>query len=1307
MSSLGKDDLVALQFYWQDADGGQNGPSAVDELRAAWKSKNVHGNCYVFADGFDDWMTVDQLPVLQKLLAVPPPPPKNGASKKIAPKKKQSSSVGGTKTKKKAGWTEKRTCDGVPYYVNGGTGELTWNKPESLLSTQEADAEAGVWKWVPDDAEGWVAAQEVSRNQYRVADTGETVKLKKGANSLDLVHASLARLHDDLVLLDSLDEGLILHNLRQRYSADEIYTAVGGILVAINPFQRLPLYTTELIEAYHKAGNKPMAPHPYKLADAAYKALLEDRGRNQSILVSGESGSGKTETTKQALSFLAEVAGSASSNIEQRVLSANPILEAFGNAKTTRNDNSSRFGRFTAVQFDNQLKIAGASINNYLLEKSRVKGQSEDERNYHVFYQLCAGDWSEAFAVESADAYGYLDKCLVVDDVDDNADFAEVVHAMDSLGLEDETRSTIYSIVAAVVKLGQVGFEKLGGMSDGSKVASGDYSLAAVGAHLGADLERLEYALTHRTLSIRGQKNTAVQLRVEQSLENRDALAKYVYANLFDFLVQRVNRALEAESKVDCFIGILDIFGFEIFKINSFEQLCINFTNEKLQQLFNEHTFKTEEAVYRAEGVDFPPIAFIDNQPVCDLIEKRGGIFTLLDDIVKGPGKPETKDSKFSQTLDNAMKSNEYYVSANEHRGVRGDVFSVRHYAASVCYSCDGFVEKNADTLYPDLYDAMSASTNELIASMFPPSSGGNDSAQTKKATLGASFRKQLASLMETLRSTEPHYVRCIKPNQFKQARLFEGRSVLDQLTCAGVFEAVKIRKQGYPFRFTYERFVTRYKSIMSTNSGWVQFQTRDARSQAEEIITVSQQPFPELQRGRTMLLFRADEYRVLELCRALAADRVSAKIQAKARGQLTRRYLEKVQTVRPALRKAVASRDLHKLEKALAKTDEALGVFAQFDVAVPIGEWATAKRLVVDIKEALRLAQMLQAACEPTDEDLAAVESEDAIYLEALMQVLTVDCAEHAKKIPIEPTFDQWYEYASQRFANAREARLSPRFDAVMKELEREPMSELYAEAKRLGYETPHLAEIESLVEMSEEALLKKQYARAHETGQADRARQKEIALKEHYLDQYASMFVFERFALLRDQSEYNAAASLFVGHKAEKKETMLQYSKHKLLTSMTTLENKADVKTALKNFRSVMGFMGEKQAYASTDLCVEVVGNGLANPSLRPEIYCQLIKQLTNNPSPESSSKGWTLCLMCLLHFPPGSALENYLHIFIRKHAPVNLRKVLTKATHDITYQKTLVDQPPSSQQLFDMVQQAQGASKKKKTSSSTPRR
>ena len=370
-------------------------------------------------------------------------------------------------------------------------------------------------------------------------------------------------------------------------------------------------------------------------------------------------------------------------------------------------------------------------------------------------------------------------------------------------------------------------------------------------------------------------------LRTDQAVENRDALAKYdqyvcsslfnidvevcscsfflfgacryVYEKLFHWLVTRINASLAPNCKQSNFIGILDIFGFEIFKQNSFEQLCINFCNEKLQQLFNEDTFKNEEAVYRSEGVAFPPITFIDNQPVVDLIESRGGIFTILDDVVKGPGKPETKDAKFGTTMDANFKANPIFVASHQHKGVAYTAFSINHYAGTVTYDVDMFVEKNKDSLYADLYDMMARSSDPLIKVQF-------SAAQGARRTLASEFKSQLSDLMKGLRATESHYIRCIKSNSQKKPRVFEGASCLEQLKCAGVFEAVTIRKNGYPFRYSFQRFVERYKCIMATESGWVPLKSSNKCDQCHEIITTTKQPFANMRWGTSMVFFRADE---------------------------------------------------------------------------------------------------------------------------------------------------------------------------------------------------------------------------------------------------------------------------------------------------------------------------------------------------------------------------------------------------------------------------------------------------------------
>lgn len=1062
-------------------------------------------------------------------------------------------------------------------------------------------------------------------------------------------------LHNDLVLLEDLCEGMVLHNLRERYLKDQIYCGVGSILIAINPFKRLPLYTPDIIEKYNKRGNKVLAPHPFDIADQAYKTLLEVE-KNQSILVSGESGAGKTETTKQCLMFLAEVAGS-NANIEQRVLSVNPILEAFGNAKTLRNDNSSRFGRFSEIILDGNKRIAGAQIQSYLLEKSRVGYQQNGERNYHIFYQLCKSDWAEHYQLGAPENYGYLANsgCTVVKGIDDYREFQDVVESMDQLGFTQDEKHSIFSIISGIIQLGNVTFSEASVKGADASTIDDMGSAYAVASQFGVDSTQLHQALTHRTLEIIGQDPIPVPLRVEQAVENRDALAKYVYEKLFNWLVGRINQSLAPSCQKSNFIGILDIFGFEIFKQNSFEQLCINFCNEKLQQLFNEDTFKNEEQVYKDEGVDFPHIQFIDNQPVVDLIEMRGGIFTILDDVVKGPGKPEQKDAKFGTLLDSKFGSNSCFVPSNMHRGVHCSAFSVNHYAGSVCYNINKFVDKNKDSLFSDLYNMMSGSSNTFIKEQF-------SSAQGSRRTLATEFKNQLKSLMNELRSTQSHYIRCIKANSLKKPRIFEGGSCLEQLRCAGVFEAVTIRKNGYPFRYTFERFVERYKCILATEEGWKSLQSTDVRDQCYEILSATKQAFEEMKWGNTMILFRANEYRILELCRALSTDRVSSKIQAKARGRLTRRYLALVQAARPRLQGAERTRDLATLESALQYVNEVLGQFAAFSISAPIAEWARCKELVVVIRESARL--------EPELETWLYSDLGDDNNFEMLFKAVKSG-REIANKHPT-PKFDELYAMAVEQFEGWREYRLAARLEEVMKTVERDEMGEIYAECKRLEYASPSLNEIESLMGVSESELLKMQYKKANENGNAQRAVEKEIELKELVLQQFAANFEFAKCLRLRDPVEY-ANAKVFSLHREDHAAGMLVHSKNVILTSLTRIEDATVVKESTNVFKCVLGYCGDQRITYPDAAAIKVLEVGMQGEEwVRGEIYAQLMKQLCENPNAYSRDKAWELMMLCLLHFSPGDGMENFVQIFIREKAPVRVKDGMVRQCHVIVYEE-----------------------------------
>eukprot|EP00636_Phaeomonas_parva_P016700 CAMPEP_0118857662 /NCGR_PEP_ID=MMETSP1163-20130328/4664_1 /TAXON_ID=124430 /ORGANISM="Phaeomonas parva, Strain CCMP2877" /LENGTH=1313 /DNA_ID=CAMNT_0006790999 /DNA_START=152 /DNA_END=4093 /DNA_ORIENTATION=- len=1297
-----------MLYYYYATDGQQYGPGTVEDLQACFEGGMLDATCLVYGEGFADWITLGEIPDLMARLAPKPkpPPPPTGfrppppslpkpKAAPAAPPLPQAAAAAPATTVAAAApapeppapkkpdegvgfWTEKKTCDLVAYYYNTKTGALTWDCPDELKSEADASENAGNWAFIPDDEEGWVPARDIGGGNFQLLN-GRTkkVKLKRGQKLLPLSYSSLGRSQSDLVLLDSLDEGLILHNLRERFKRNEIYTAIGGILIAVNPFKRLPLYSPERIEMYHKRGNKQMPPHPFLITSIAYNNILELQ-IDQSILVSGESGAGKTETTKQCLSFLAEVAGSVN-NIEQRVLSANPILEAFGNAKTVRNDNSSRFGRFTEVLLDGSLRIAGAEVKNYLLEKSRVASQGPQERNYHIFYQMCLGAEAEQYGLTHPQYFNYLAQsgCYEVEGMDDVHEFEDVMGAFSLLGFEESKQQSIMSIVAGILHLGNVHFTPdTAGASDGSLIDPETMPSAQwAGREFGVDEESLQRALVNRTMHIRGQGDLTVPLRVEQALENRDALAKFVYDRLFDWLVERINASLRPAggSAGARFIGILDIFGFEIFETNSFEQLCINFTNEKLQQLFNEDTFKNEEAVYRAEGVDFPPIEFIDNQPVVDLIEQRGGILTILDDIVRGPGKLEQKDAKLSQTLDKQFGPNSFFVPANQHRGLRGvTAFSVKHYAGQVCYNVSGFVLKNMDTLFPDLYELMSGASNGFVASLFPPKTE-----EGRKRTLGSVFKKSLLELMSKLRSTEPQYIRCVKPNPEKRAGSFSGGMCLEQLRYAGVFEAVRVRKNGYPFRYAFEAFLRRYKVICAMSGRYRPLAPGAAKDQATELIARTGQAFETMQVGRTMMLFRADEYRILELCRALGVERTSAKIQAIARGRLTRRYVRKVKAVVPKLHAALESKDPAQLDAALALVSETLGVFAGFSIAVPIGEWQACK----DMREMLALADRL----DPMLEKYAYSDLSEDNNFELLFK--TLKDAQKVYDFHPNERFDYLYTTGREQFEGWREYRLKPRFEEAMDLLERDQMLELYAEAKRLEYDHPALKEIESLVGLSEEALLKRQYQRAQATNQTNRAMEKEIELKELYLDAHGGMFNFQQCSVLRTPDEY--ASVCWIGKEAAAA-NMRVWSDKPIVQSLTEIDDPKVAKAAVRTFKSMLGFAGDKRfAYPDT-LVTDIIGDGIGDEDLRVDIFAMIMKQLTQNPNQKSADRYWALLMICLLHFPPGPALENYVHIFIRKHAPGPYKEELTRQCHKAAYVNVAAS-PPTAEMIPELLSSA----------------
>jgi myosin heavy subunit len=709
--------------------------------------------------------------------------------------------------------------------------------------------------WVPDDKQAWAPAKVVSvhkgkkksENYLKVIInpmSGDGGKEKKVEGLLeDFEYTSMDELSmevENLANLNSFNEGLILHHVKQRFSRGTIYTSVGNILVAVNPYRSLPIYEKDLMHSIWNQmksdtslGDVP--PHVFAIGGQALCRITRDF-TNQSILISGESGAGKTETTKRILEFISNAAPSRASAdsdvpIETQILESNPILESFGNSKTLRNNNSSRFGKFMRVNFDTSSQIRGCSIDTYLLEKVRVVKQLENERSYHVFYMMLAGagkDMKTDFGLngKEADDMNYLNSsgCVKVSGRNEKKMYVEMVEAFDKLDFPVDMVKYVFQLLAAILHLGNVFFED-DSATDGSRIVGGNDGVALVAKLLHiTDLPAFVSALCYKDLEIRGDV-TKVALKASQAMDQRDAVAKTIYHQVFEALVKQINSSLSkgdrAKQDADRMIGILDIFGFEVFQTNSFEQLCINYCNERLQTFFNEVIFKDELAIYEEEGVDCSGIKYQDNLECVRVIDgtRNTGIFSFLDEecVV-----PQGSDEKLLKKMDTAFssKSGAAYSKYYQQSRKLPNTFIVGHFAGDVVYNVLGFMEKNKDTLHGSMAKIIESSDIEMLKpEVVPPTpaqqAGRGGAGKNNKITVSTKFKKNLDDLMNSLESTTPSFVRCIKPNEVQKADKWDAKLVLRQMKYSGLFEAIKIRRSGFSVRFKYKHFVNRYKCII------------------------------------------------------------------------------------------------------------------------------------------------------------------------------------------------------------------------------------------------------------------------------------------------------------------------------------------------------------------------------------------------------------------------------------------------------------------------------------------------------------
>lgn len=797
------------------------------------------------------------------------------------------------------------------------------------MNTIDESFLVGTRCWFHDDLEIWISAEykkhsldngilelvflDDNGKEHVVKTKQENFKVAENLSFLQLRNPPILEATEDLTNLSYLNEPSVLHTIRTRYSQLQIYTYSGIVLIAMNPFQNVALYSNDIIQAYSGKNKGELEPHIFAIAEDSYRCMIRDN-MNQTIVVSGESGAGKTVSAKYIMRYFAtvqdprkpskhnKVIKSGMSETEERILATNPVIEAFGNAKTIRNDNSSRFGKYIEINFNKETEIVGARIQTYLLERSRLVFQPKNERNYHIFYQLCFGaseSEKKEFDLKHPNDFHYLNQGgnSTIPGIDDANDFTLTRNALKTMGISDEIQNDIFKILAALLHLGNA---KIQALRNSALLSSSDTSIEFASKLLGIDNVQFSKWIVKKQINTRSEK-IITDLNQKQATVVRDSVSKFLYSSLFDWLVNSINHTLKTKNniEVNSFIGVLDIYGFEHFDINSFEQFCINYANEKLQQEFTQHVFKLEQEEYMKEKISWTFIDFSDNQPCIDLIESRMGILSLLDEECR---LPAGSDESFVTKLVNNFSTPTYQNYFKKARFGTSS-FTICHYALDVTYQSDGFIEKNKDTISEDLLGVINLTTNnfvkEIIASSLTFQEKNQHELQNqaikptntllKKPTLGAIFKSSLISLMDTINSTNVHYIRCIKPNDQKVSWKFEPKLVLSQLRACGVLETIRISSAGFPGRWTFQEFISRYYMLVHSS-----FWNNEIKDFSAEILKKTVHDTNKYQIGLTKIFFRAGMLAYFERLRINRLNELAILIQKNMlRYMYRKRYLD------------------------------------------------------------------------------------------------------------------------------------------------------------------------------------------------------------------------------------------------------------------------------------------------------------------------------------------------------------------------------------------------------------------------------
>ncbi|KAM4846696.1 unconventional myosin-VIIa isoform 2-T2 [Thomomys bottae] len=1045
---------------------------------------------------------------------------------------------------------------------------------------------------------------------------------------------------EDMIRLGDLNEAGILRNLLIRYREHLIYTYTGSILVAVNPYQLLSIYSSEHIRQYTNKKIGEMPPHIFAIADNCYFNMKRNC-RDQCCIISGESGAGKTESTKLILQFLAAISGQ-HSWIEQQVLEATPILEAFGNAKTIRNDNSSRFGKYIDIHFNKRGAIEGAKIQQYLLEKSRVCRQAPDERNYHVFYCMLEGmneEQKKKLGLGQAADYHYLamGNCITCEGRVDSQEYSNIRSAMKVLLFTDTENWEIMKLLAAILHMGNLQYEaRTFENLDACEVLFSP-SLATAASLLEVNPPDLMSCLTSRTLITRGE-TVSTPLSREQALDVRDAFVKGIYGRLFVWIVDKINAAIykpPSQEMKNCrrSIGLLDIFGFENFAVNSFEQLCINFANEHLQQFFVRHVFKLEQEEYDLESIDWLHIEFTDNQDALDMIANRPmNIISLIDEESKFP---KGTDTTMLNKLNSQHKLNPNYVPPKNSHETQ---FGINHFAGIVYYETQGFLEKNRDTLHGDIIQLVHSSRNKFIKQIFQADVAMGSETRKRSPTLSSQFKRSLELLMRTLGACQPFFVRCIKPNEFKKPLLFDRHLCVRQLRYSGMMETIRIRRAGYPIRYSFVEFVERYRVLLPGVKP--AYKQDDLRGTCQRMAEAVLGTHDDWQIGKTKIFLKDHHDMLLEVERDKAiTDRVIL-LQKVIRGFKDRSNFLKLKRAATLIQRHWRGHNCRRNYEL-----ERLAQLAREDAERELQEKEEARR-----KKEL-LEQMERARHEPinhsdmvdkmfgflgTSGGLPGQEGQAPSGFEDLergRREMVEEDVDAALPLPDEDEEDL-SEYKFAKFA-ATYFQGTTTHTYTRRPL-KQPLLFHDDEGDQLAALAVWITILRFMGDLPEPK---------YHTAMSDGSEKIPVMTK-----------IYETLGKKTYKRELQALQGEGESQIPEgpKKSSIRHKLVHLTLKKKSKLTE--EVTKRLHDGESTVqgNSMLEDRPTSNLEKLHFIIGNGILRPALRDEIYCQISKQLTHNPSKSSYARGWILVSLCVGCFAPSEKFVKYLRNFIHGGPP-----------------------------------------------------